>query len=281
MNLEPKLLVCWEPRWKSFTSSLAPALARSHRRLGSECGGLATSPRSLGWSLCGHCLLLAPGAMRPRVVIEKSSTPDQITYYSGPYLPEIKDASGAEAGRNGRSGGNEGFHPKQIIRVSRGRAVDDRNIDAPKLRPTESSALANLIAVASAAPAPPAEAISKRLPQESQLMAAVSEAVPPPVEIPQTKMAEVRAAPSIPEVIQPIQEKVVRDTLSISKMILPEADVVQPTPDLAKLRSRQPVPTQELVSAAVPPTPKIEQVTHGHPNISALDVAAVQPAPAM
>ena len=56
-----------------------------------------------------------------------------IIYYSGNELPKTEDVGGAEAGRSGRAGGREAFHPTQTIRVARGSTVRETVADAPKL----------------------------------------------------------------------------------------------------------------------------------------------------
>src|SRR6266404_1374317 len=161
MSSGPSLLLDWEPRWQGFKSSVAPALHHSGPKLGVECDGASMTPTGLSTSLALHvialiAILLSPRVTRPNVVLLENYTPTEITYYSGAYLPQMKDAAGAEAGSSGRKGGSQGFHPLQVIRVSRGTAAVDKNIDAPNIHPSNKSELANLVALTSATPpAPP------------------------------------------------------------------------------------------------------------------------------
>ncbi|HXE89942.1 MAG TPA: hypothetical protein VNK82_03165 [Terriglobales bacterium] len=79
----------------------------------------------------------------------------QVVLQPSPNLPRMEDVGGAEAGRSGRSGGREAFHPTQVIRISRGPRLVERVADAPKLNlPKRNDAVANLVAVAAAPPPP-------------------------------------------------------------------------------------------------------------------------------
>jgi len=310
MTSGPSLLLNWEPRWEGFKSSVAPALHHSQPRLKIECDGVGISGKSVSTSIGLHiifltALLFAPRGLQPKVTIADAYPPTQITYYSGSYLPKMNDASGSEAGSSGRSGGNQGFHPLQVIRVSRGKTAIDRNIDAPTLRPSNAE-LANLVALTTAAaPAPPVDAIRNQLrpiamavtPDVVQptveyqklnmtkvRLATISpQVVQPAVESPRMKLAETRMASLSPQVVQPAPEQITRETLSISKMVLPQADVVPPAPDTAKLTLPRKRPAQELMSAAaVPPAPSLDEISRmfgSKPQFAAAQVAAVQPAP--
>jgi hypothetical protein len=314
MSSGPSLLLDLESRWQGFKSSVAPAFHHSAPKLGIECDGRAITPRGFSTSLALHvialiAILLSPKVTRPNVVLVENYTPTEITYYAGAYLPQMKDAAGVSAGVSGRKGGSEGFHPLQVIRVSRGTAAVDKNIDAPNIHPSSKSELANLVALTSAAaPAPPTEAMRQSL--RRQLAVPVPEVVQPAVENPRMKMSAIRISSISPQVVQPtiddqqlksklapvrmatISQQVVqpapneirRDTLSISKLVLPQSDVVPPAPDTAKLRLPRDPATQELASAAVPPPPSLEQFSHGDSKaaqLAATQISAVQPAPAV
>jgi hypothetical protein len=315
MSSGPSLLLDWEPRWQGFKSSFAPALHHSGPKLGVECDGAAITPRGFSTSLALHfialtAILLSPKVTRPNVVLIENYTPTEITYYSGAYLPQMKDAAGVSAGSSGRKGGSQGFHPLQVIRVSRATAAVDKNIDAPNIHPSDKSELANLVALTSAAaPAPPTEAIRQQLRLTRQLAVPVPEVVQPAVENPKMKMSETRIPSISPQVVQPtidnqqLQSKlgpirmattsqqvaqpapdqIRRDTLSISKLVLPQSDIVPPAPETAKLRLPRDLPIQELASAAVPPPPSVEQISHDAQAAQFADtqISAVQPAPAL
>ena len=104
-----------------------------------------------------------------------------IIYYTGNELPKTEDVGGAEAGRSGRAGGREAYHPTQTIRVARGTTVRETVADAPKLNlPVSNSAVANLLAL-KALPGPaPAEGMrsSLRAPTLTQMAVAPAPQVP-------------------------------------------------------------------------------------------------------
>jgi hypothetical protein len=291
MTSGPSLLLDWEPRWEGFKSSVAPALHRSDARLRIECDGAGVSAKSISTSLALHvifltAMLLAPKALQPKVIVAENYIPTQITYYSGSYLPKMNDASGSEAGSSGRSGGSQGFHPLQVIRVSRGKAATDKNIDAPTLRPTDNTELANLVALTTAAsPAPPAEAIRQQLRRTRQIGEIVAEVVQPAVENPKMKLSEIRMHSVSPQVVQPAPEQITRDTLSISKLVLPQADVIPPAPETAKLTLPRMRPAQEMMTAAaVPPVPSLDEIARRGirtQQFGAAQVSVVQPTPTM
>ena len=116
---------------------------------------------------------MIPGKLASMQPYEAPPKPKyDIIYYTGNELPKTEDVGGAQAGRSGRAGGREAFHPTQTIRVARGTTVRETVADAPKLNlPVSNSAVANLLAL-KALPGPaPAEGMrsSLRAPTLSQI----------------------------------------------------------------------------------------------------------------
>ncbi|MFB3916589.1 MAG: energy transducer TonB [Terriglobales bacterium] len=123
----PSLLVRWERPWDSFTSALRPALARSERRLAGECTvGIRAGPGTFTSALLHLAALLCLLFMPLRVAqlnLFPTPTPElqyQVIYYSGNELPQMNDVGGARMGESGLSGGRELYHPTQTIRIARG-----------------------------------------------------------------------------------------------------------------------------------------------------------------
>jgi hypothetical protein len=147
----------------------------------------------------------------------------QVKILTGPYLPQIEDASGAETGTQGKAGGREAYHPQQVIRVYRGPAETEKVIDAPKLRlPMTTEAIANVIVVPRVAPTVPVTARPELAKGFEQL---APEAVPP-----------------VPDV-QRIQARQKFDLL---------AEVVPPTPELdSRLPVRSDLQSPEVVAPTV------------------------------
>ncbi|MCU1285259.1 MAG: hypothetical protein JWO13_1609 [Acidobacteriales bacterium] len=289
MNRGPRLLPEWERPWSGFVAALSAALKRSGPRLESECGGTGTSVESLSSSLLLHALCLAgllilPTAIRPKVTLVEVSTATHLTYRPGPYLPKIKDAAGAEAGESGGSGGKQGFNPRQVIRVSRGKAAEEKILDAPKLHLEKRSQLANLIAMSSAAaPVPPAEAIRKQLKADPQLARNSYEVVQPAATPPAMQLSKLRMQSMSSAVVQPVLERVERQDLRSSKIVLPNAEVVPPPPEVAKLRLPTRAAKPEMASAVVQPAPSTQEIAKSNNrNRNLLPQSdVIQPAPSI
>ena len=153
MNEGPKLLVEWSSPWQEFRTAIGPAFARSTRPLAGEAqvGLFPYRGMLISWVL-EALLLVAVIVLPTKLASMRPYQPPAIPkydviYFSPDELPQIEDAGGAEVGRSGRGGGQEAFHHTQTIRVSRGNAVRDTVVDAPKLDlPRSDSPVANLLA---------------------------------------------------------------------------------------------------------------------------------------
>ena len=165
--VHPQLLVEWEPVWLAFKGALVPAFSRASEPLAGECNlGWSPGPSAptslmlhiaclLAWSSLSllHLGWMVRGAPTPT---KESEFRYPLLYYKGASLPRMEDAGGAQAGRSGRSGGREAFHPRQTIRVARGPSPVRVVVDTPKLLlPRRNGAVANLIAFSGAALPPP------------------------------------------------------------------------------------------------------------------------------
>jgi len=169
----------------------------------------------------------------------------EVKILTAPYLPQMEDAGGAETGVEGRSGGREAYHPRQVIRVARGVAEVDKVIEAPKLRlPMTSEAIANVIVVPRVLPTVPVTAnrsVPKGLEQLApdpvapsvDVFAARSkgsldlavEAVPPSPETTTSRVPVVRGLDA-PEVVAP--------TVEVADLQLPARTVDMPALEVAR-----------------------------------------------
>jgi len=153
-NLEPKLLLEWEPRWRNFVSSVRPAVARSAARLEAECDRTLALVHGPFTSLILHfsavVLLFLPldVAHSSRVQIHNPlGKGSEVIYFSGLYLPELQDRGGAQYGRSGASGGRQSPNT-QSIRVARGTSFEKMNVDSAKLYlPPSTQPVSNLLAM--------------------------------------------------------------------------------------------------------------------------------------
>lgn len=179
----PRLLVDWEPPWRSFASSLRAALGKAPKS--------TTKPylpvRGLAFSLVAHLVVaslmlwlpLPHATGRAKGVAELLK--QHAVYYHADSLPSVTDASGAAAGWAGRSGGNQAHRPAPAVRLARGDKMRPQIVEAPTLRLPKTESPADLIGFSSPAPAIPAAAAqaNKRiLPAAPQL-----EIVQPPTEV--------------------------------------------------------------------------------------------------
>jgi hypothetical protein len=181
VNDAPKFLIEWPSRWDEFLSAIRPAMGRSPERLAGEAhtglfpywGILISWVFELAFLIAIIVIPAKLASMRPYEPPPKPKY--DIIYYSGNELPKTEDVGGAEAGRSGRAGGREAYHPTQTIRVARGSTVRETVADAPKMNlPVSDSAVANLLAL-KALPGPaPAEGMrsSQRSPSLSQMAVA-------------------------------------------------------------------------------------------------------------
>src|SRR2546427_1687354 len=168
-----------------------------------------------------------------------------IIYFSGDELPQTEDAAGAEAGRSGRSGGQEAHHPTQIIRVARGSSLRETVVDAPKLNlPRSDSSVANLLAFKPVPGPPPAEGLRSSL---------VAPALPTPHVVPPTpelNSALARKSDSLTaNVIAPAPDVSHANTRAMPSL---SASVVAPAPAVTRDKMRSATPINPSVVAPAP-----------------------------
>src|SRR6266545_3351084 len=115
---DPALLVRWESRWQAFTAALRPALSSSEQRLANECTvsmrpGSGTVASVL-LHIAGIFFLISVPLQIARLGLFSPPSPEvpqfQVVYYSKE-LPQMNDVGGAQMGASGRSGGRELYHP--------------------------------------------------------------------------------------------------------------------------------------------------------------------------
>ena len=125
--------------------------------------------------------ILLPARLASMRAFQPAAPPKyDVIYFSGDELPQMEDAGGAKAGTSGRSGGREGHHATQVIRVARGPSLKEQVVDAPKLNlPHSDSAVANLLAYKSVPGPPPAKGLESTSRRPEMPMSAV----PPPADV--------------------------------------------------------------------------------------------------
>ena len=167
---------------------------------------------------------------------EEPPTAVQVVLQSSPNLPRMEDVGGAEAGKSGRSGGREAFHPTQVIRISRGPRLVERVADAPQLNlPRRNDAVANLVAVAAAPPPPLPMAAAARGTKLGLTMPEPTVVAPAPaprraaasLNVPQTPTVVV---PPPPEIRAP------RATVTDPKLVIPLPTLAEPSPGQRSVR---------------------------------------------
>jgi hypothetical protein len=251
----PNFLIEWPSRWEEFLTAIGPAFGRSPKRLAGEAqtGLFPYWGILVSWA-CELLLLVAaiviPSKLASMQPYEPPAKPKyDIIYYTGNELPKTEDLGGAQAGRSGRAGGREAYHPTQTIRVARGAAERETVVDAPKLNlPVSNSAVANLLAL-KALPGPaPAEGMrsSLRAPTLTQM------AVAPAPQVPD----QLRAAPTLnPGVVPP--------------------SAAAPQRELASLR----LPGSQALQVVAPPVSAPEQMRNLNPRLALPAPTVVAPAP--
>lgn len=204
------LQVHWESRWRSFCTALRPALMRSPRPLALEQQRSPTITRAFFSSLLLHAgvigfslsvVPLLDIVIRPPVSVRQLQSQYEIHMISAPYLPQLTDAGGAEQGIEGRAGGHEAYHPRQVIRISRGRKLTDTVVDAPRLNlPPTTRPVANMVVVPAkpVLAAPEISGLSQKLRTQLQSVAVV----PPPPDISASRGRNLPGAPA-PAVVPP------------------------------------------------------------------------------
>ena len=304
MNDAPNFLIEWPSRWDEFLTAVGPAFGRSPKRLAGEAqtGLFPYWGILVSWAF--ELLLLVAAIVIPSKLA--SMQPYQppakpkydIIYYTGNELPKTEDLGGAEAGRSGRTGGREAFHPTQTIRVARGATVRETVADAPKLNlPVSNSAVANLLAMKSLPGPAPAEGMrsSLRAPTLSQTAVApapqVNEqlraaptlnpgVVPPSATAPQREVASLRmpGSQAVQVIAPPVSAPEQMRDLN-PRLALPAPAVVAPAPTIT--RDLTPVAPgfggQQLEKQIVPPPVQVSGSSAEHRTVSGFGNAAVVP----
>jgi hypothetical protein len=255
-NADLKLLIEWSSPWREFVTALGPALGKSPKRLAGEARTDSFPYRGmlLSWIVEGLVLIAAivlPARLASLRPYQPPSMPKyDIIYFSGAELPQTEDRGGARAGRSGRAGGHEAYHPTQVIRVARGDVVREKIVDAPKLNlPQSSSAVANLMAYKPIPGPAPAEGLkpSLRAPRLDET---------PVAPAPQVDQDKMRKAPAM------------------------NATVVPPPPsaaqrDITSLR----IPGSQTISVVPPPVSAPERVTNLNPRLTLPAPSVIAPPP--
>jgi TonB family protein len=269
----PRLLVEWSSPWREFVTSIRPALARSEARLAGEAPFGMFFARGMlpAWLLEALLIFVAivlPGKLaqlRPYVAPKISS--HEIIYYSGDELPRTEDLAGSQAGKTGRSGGEEAHHRTQTIRVARGSSLTQRVVDAPNLKlPSSNEAVANLLAIKPDAGPPPAEGLAStrtRLTMPTQLVAPAPDvvrdytrngvkldAVIPPS--PNLQKDSYRTAPNLSATVIPPAPGVSNDHTLIAPSLAPT--VIAPAPRVSRERASS---APSLNPTIVAPAPSV------------------------
>ena len=304
MNDAPNFLIEWPSRWDEFLTAIGPAFGRSPKRLAGEAqtGLFPYWGILVSWAfelLLLVAAIVIPAKLASMQPYEPPPKPKyDIIYYTGNELPKTEDLGGAEAGRSGRSGGREAFHPTQTIRVARGATVRETVADAPKLNlPVSNSAVANLLAMKSLPGPAPAEGMrsSLRAPTLSQTAVApapqVNEqlraaptlnagVVPPSATAPQREVSQLRlpGSQAIQVIAPPISAPEQMRDLN-PRLALPAPTVVAPAPTV----TREITPlgpgfgAQQLEKQIVPPPVQMSGTSTEHRGVSGFGSAAVVP----
>ena len=304
MNDAPNFLIEWPSRWDEFLTAIGPAFGRSPKRLAGEAqtGLFPYWGILVSWAfelLLLVAAIVIPAKLASMQPYEPPPKPKyDIIYYTGNELPKTEDLGGAEAGRSGRSGGREAFHPTQTIRVARGTTVRETVADAPKLNlPVSNSAVANLLAM-KALPGPaPAEGMrsSLRAPTLSQTAVApapqVNEqlraaptlnpgVVPPSAAAPQREVSQLRlpGSQAVQVIAPPVSAPEQMRDLN-PRLALPAPTVVAPAPTVT--REISPMGpgfgAQQLEKQIVPPPVQVSGSAAEHRAVSGFGSATVVP----
>lgn len=162
----PNLTVEWSSRWGEFLSSIGPALKRSEARLAGEAPFGLIPLRIMLPSYFVEATLILIAVLgyakieQLRPVLATRLPNHDVIYYSGDELPRTEDLGGADAGTQGRAGGDETHHRTQTIKIARGSSLVPRVVDAPNVKlPSTLDAVANLLAIKPNPGPPPAEGL--------------------------------------------------------------------------------------------------------------------------
>jgi hypothetical protein len=304
VNDAPNFLIEWPSRWDEFLTAIGPAFGRSPKRLAGEAqtGLFPYWGILVSWAfelLLLVAAIVIPAKLASMQPYEPPPKPKyDIIYYTGNELPKTEDLGGAEAGRSGRSGGREAFHPTQTIRVARGTTVRETVADAPKLNlPVSNSAVANLLAMKSLPGPAPAEGMrsSLRAPTLSQTAVApapqVNEqlraaptlnpgAVPPSAAAPQREVSQLRlpGSQAVQVIAPPVSAPEQMRDLN-PRLALPAPTVVAPAPTVT--REISPMGpgfgAQQLEKQIVPPPVQVSGSAAEHRAVSGFGSATVVP----
>jgi hypothetical protein len=304
VNDAPNFLIEWPSRWDEFLTAVGPAFGRSPKRLAGEAqtGLFPYWGILVSWAfelLLLVAAIVIPAKLASMQPYEPPPKPKyDIIYYTGNELPKTEDLGGAEAGRSGRSGGREAFHPTQTIRVARGTTVRETVADAPKLNlPVSNSAVANLLAMKSLPGPAPAEGMrsSLRAPTLSQTAVApapqVNEqlraaptlnpgVVPPSAAAPQREVSQLRlpGSQAVQVIAPPVSAPEQMRDLN-PRLALPAPTVVAPAPTVT--REISPMGpgfgAQQLEKQIVPPPVQVSGSAAEHRAVSGFGSATVVP----
>ncbi|HWY58893.1 MAG TPA: hypothetical protein VNZ03_30805 [Terriglobales bacterium] len=277
MNDELKLLVEWSSPWQEFVTAIRPALGRSPERLAGEARTGLVPYRGMfaSWIVEGAVLGLAimlsqtVGRLQP---YEPPAMPKyDVIYFSGEELPRTEDMGGAQAGRSGRAGGQEGHHRSQTIRVARGESLRERVVDAPKLKlPQSDSAVANLLAFKPVPGPAPTEGL-----RSSLRAPAITEAAIAPT--PDVRNDKPQRAPTLNANVIPPTPEAQRDKM---RSALPlNAAIVPPSPSAPRRDVFVPVAGSQAVSVIPPPVSAPEQANNLHSRLTLPSPAVIAPPP--
>lgn len=265
----PKLLVEWSSPWREFVTSLRPAIGRSEPRLAGEAPFGLIPLRIMAPSyvveafLIFVAILAPPQLARLRPYVAPRIASHDVIYYSGDELPRTEDLGGAQAGAEGRAGGDEAHHRTQTIKVARGGSLTPRVVDAPNLRlaPTK-DAVANLLAIEPDAGPPPSEGL-----RSSRRMENLSAVVAP---APNVTRDYTRNGIALNTVVPPTPNFSANQPLNAPSL---NANVIPPAPNVSGTRLVAPA----LGPAVIPPAPTVRHDRSLHtPSLNA-DVIAPAP----
>jgi hypothetical protein len=278
MSDDLQLLLDWEPRWQAFVGNLGSVMQRASGPLQPD----HSRPRygSFAASLLLHVAMVAltfslwnSGFIRtePHMILPDYS---HAVYYPASDLPLINDRGGAEQGTTGKSGGSEAFHPRQAIRIARGRKLLPRVVDAPRLKlPVTNDPVANLLALGGPlAPSMPVDRMQRSLTQATLNQAAMP--VAPAPDDP-TALPSMRSKLAVPtDIVHPAPKNISR---SLAQARLDASvNVVQPAPENI---SRQMLPTNlGLPVNVVRPAADNTSRQIAQANLAAMPAGVVQPA---
>lgn len=259
-------LVELPPRRAEFLGNLRAALKISGSRLPFEDRLGHVSPRWMGASTLVHILvlilwLILPQALpRTAVIVPQEQPKYDVVYYHAQALPQMEDAGGSMAGQSGKGGGQEAFHPTQVIRISRAPTLLKTVVDEPKMTlPRVAGPTANIVSLA-AMPAPSVPVLAPQpvtvqvTPTDSRIKRSTTA----------TSKADLRVtAGQMPSLVQPPVSAVARPA--------PPSPVTLPPAPRPALPAKKEIATavsqgQEISLASVTPVPAA--ATAAEPNAS-------------